>query len=381
LPLGAIIHGSRGEQIFSFLIYSTIAASIVAGANIVYRMIAAPDRGSKNQLRLTVLMIVATQWPGFALFRPDWVHFISFMHAYMLLAACAIAWAIHNLLSAPPMRRLVSAIAIVLIAAQLGSFVIYGVFVDASGWGVKRTHREAVFVGRNGVRQTVSADEQRLYADISDLVELNSKPGDRIVCVPYCAGFAFMTDRRVLFKEHYVDDGTLLYFPDWIDRAIALTEKERPPVVIVLDWAPNDTQASRFDVWAARYMDHIKQTYARSVPFGMGTIWIRDPVSAVPTRLESVVSYGPEKTALGVPFNQQPNGESALWMKLSAPARAGATIMFDDRPLNTVVDGTAVSALVPGELLRVQGRHWLKVVNSNTGMATHAVPFDVTPPP
>lgn len=380
LPLGALWHGTSAERAFAFLIYSTLAAMVGYGLNIAYRLVGWPAQAAENRLQLSVLMIAASQWPGFALFRPDWVHFISFMHAYLILAGCLLAWAVAA--ASPASRtRLIRIVVGVVIAAQAIAFVLYGVFVDPSGWGVKRTSRDAVFVAENGVRQQVSAADQQLYSDLAELIAQNSKPGDRIVCVPYCAGFAFMADRRILFKEHYVDDGTLLYFPNWIDNAIALTKAARPPVVIVLDWAPNGTAASRFDVWAARYMDYIKQNYARAVPFAMGTIWLRDATPSRPARPESVLAYGPEKVTLGVPFNRQPSGESAIWMKLSAPARIGATILLDGRPLKTVIDGTAVSALVPADMLTTVGQHWLKVVNSNTGLTTDSVPLEVMPPP
>lgn len=381
LPFSALLHGTVAERIFAFLIYSTLTLLIVFGLNLAYRLIATPERAGDNRLWLAILMISATQWPGFALFRPDWVHFISFMHAYLILAACVAVWMIPALASASSAKWLVRTAVFALVAAQIGLFVFYGVFRDASGWGVKQAHRGAVFTAQNGVRQLVSADERRLYTDISELIEQNSKPGDRIVCVPYCAGFAFMTNRRILFREHYVDDGTLLYFPDWIDRAIALTKESQPPVVIVLDWAPNGTPESRFDVWAAPYMNYVKQTYARSIPFGMGTAWIRDPLPAHQERLESVVGYGPEGTVSSAPFNVQPNGESALWMKLSGSAGLGSAILFDDRPLKTFVDGVVVTALVPKEMLAVPGRHWLRVVNTATGMRTNSVPFDIGAPP
>lgn len=380
LPLGALIHGTLPQRVFSFLIYSSSAALVAVGLNLAHRLIFAPAAAVDNRLRLSLLMIAAVQWPGFALFRPDWVHFISFMHAYLILAACLALWLLRDLTSTAPARRLLQAGAVALVAVQMGLFVVYGVFVDGSGWGPKQAQRDSVFAGRNGVRQLVSADQKRLYENIFDLIEQNSKPGDRIVCVPYCAGFAFMTDRRLLFKEHYVDDGTPQLYPGWIDRAIALTAEARPPVVIVLDWAPNDTEVSRFDVWAARYMDYIRRTYARSMPFGMGTVWIRDPASAVPERRETIVAYGPEKATLGVPFNRQPSGESALWIKLSAPAGLGATILFDDLPLKTFVDGANVSALVPADVLAVAGRYWLKVVNANSGLSTNAVLFEIAPP-
>lgn len=381
LPAGALITGTAAERAFAFQIYSTLAVLIGFGLHLAYRLVSSPNSARDNRIQLSVLMIAASQWPGFALFRPDWVHFISFMHAYIILATCMAVWLIRNLLSAAPAMRLLQAAGVVLVAAQAVLFVIYGVFVDDSGWGRKQAHRDAVFSARNGVRQLVSADEKKLYDDVFELIEHNSSPGDRIVCVPYCAGFAFMTDRRVLFREHYVDDGTPLLYPGWIDRAIALTKEVRPPIVIVLDWAPNGTAASRFDVWAERYMAYIKQTYARAVPFAMGTIWFRDAAPSAPAQPESILAYGPQKATLGTPFNRQPGGESAIWIKLSVPARIGATIQFDERPLKTVIDGVALSALVPADMLTTAGTHWLKVVNSNTGLMTDSVSLEIMPPP
>ena len=73
-----------------------------------------------------------------------------------------------------------------------------------------------------------------------------------------CPGFAFMTDRRMLFKNFYVDDSTPIRVPGWISDAITRTREVRPPVVIIMDWAINGTEASRFENWAAAYVEALQ---------------------------------------------------------------------------------------------------------------------------
>ncbi|WP_038364557.1 hypothetical protein [Bosea sp. UNC402CLCol] len=378
LPVSALVTGSVPEKVFAFLIHSTIVVMALYGMVLLHRLVfVRPFAAMETQLGLAVLMIAAIQWPGFALFRPDWIHFISFMHGYLILAGCLVVWLAHGWRGRSIIAKAIRTAGLAVLAAQMGLFVGYGVFVDPNGWGAKQARRGAVFSARNGIAQFVSPDEKELFDNIATLIEHSSKEGDRIVCVPYCAGFAFMTGRRILFKEHYVDDGTPLLYPGWVDRAVALTRDAKPPVVIVLDWAPNGSQASRFDHWASRYMDYIRQTYPRSVPIGIGTAWLRDPGPVISNRVETVLAYGPASTRQGALFNVQASGESALWMKLSAAAGVGASVMLDDQPLKTVVNGAVVTALVPTHQLSKPGRRWLKVTNPATGLTTTPVPFDI----
>jgi hypothetical protein len=114
------------------------------------------------------------------------------------------------------------------------------------------------FQARNGVDVNVSPAEKDQYEGVRNIIEQNSKPGDSIVCVPYCPGFAFMTDRRMLFKNFYVDDSTPIRVPGWISDAITRTREVRPPVVIIMDWAINGTEASRFENWAAAYVEALQ---------------------------------------------------------------------------------------------------------------------------
>jgi hypothetical protein len=124
----------------------------------------------------------------------------------------------------------------------------------------------------------VSVAEKELLEGVRDAVEKNSRAGDAIVCVPYCPGMAFMTARRMFFGNFYVDDGFLSYDPEWLPTAIARTRAERPPVVIIADWAINETEQSRFTNWAASYVDAVKEISRATVALPGGfTVYVLEP--------------------------------------------------------------------------------------------------------
>jgi hypothetical protein len=68
-----------------------------------------------------------------------------------------------------------------------------------------------------------------------------------------------MADRQMLFGNFYVDNSTPLLIPDWIPNAISQTAASRPSIIIVMDWAINGTEASRFSNWAPEYMLRVEQ--------------------------------------------------------------------------------------------------------------------------
>lgn len=379
LPVSALFGSDAGDRVFAFLIYSTMLGLAAFAAYVVWRWIRRPGDAQENLMNVAVLMIAGSQWPIFALFRPGWIHFATFMHAYLLLAAVAAV----RLLSAPGLRktgagRAAGGAVLFVLAAQAGLFVLHGVQVPGVGVLAQRQGRDVRMSIGPGIDVTVSAAEKQQYETINRIIRANSGPDDRIVCVPYCPGYAFMAERRMLFKEHYVDDNTPNIRPGWIDQAIALTASVRPPVIIVQDWAPNETDASRFAVWAARYMDVVRERYRIVVPIPGGTAYILEQ-AAGQARIVQVKAYGPTATPAGVPFNRQPDGRSALWLSVSGLSGA-AQVRFDGVPLVSTVAGDVVSALVPADRIDAPGRHWLEVVDPAAGLRTEPVPFDVTGP-
>lgn len=104
----------------------------------------------------------------------------------------------------------------------------------------------------------------------------------------------------------------------------------------------------------------------------------RSPAAKAPSA-PRLVSWGPSSVEVGVPFNRQPDGSSALWFRLD-DAPAGVTVTLDGRPLAVTV-GTAglVSAAVP-ELPRLPGRFRLVLGDGASGRPLAEAWLEVKPP-
>lgn len=369
--LSALWHGDWSSRVFAFLVYTT-TAGLVAFGLVAARQWRRPGADRSITIpHVAVLLVVSSQWPIFALFRADWTHFVTFMHAYLLFAAMVVA----ALIQAGRLSWLVKAPVIGVIGLQVALFVVQGVQAPGMGWLAQRSGRDAVFDGPAGIHVKVSSGEKLEYQAITQLIQNNSKPDDSIICVPYCPGIAFMAERRMLFRQHYADNGVS---ESWINSAIAETRQAQPPVIIVRDWAINGTDSSRFVNWAARYLDFVRQTYPVAIHLPDTTIWLSRAPSTSPSTAP-VEGYGPTSTVIGASVGRQPDGSSALWMRVPG-ARATAAIQFDGQPLATTVGEDAVTAIIPPALLAKVGRHWLQLVDPAFNLTTTPVPFDVIAP-
>lgn len=278
-PLWALWGGSGAERSLAFLIYAPVA--IMAGfvATALWR--AARGRAGRDALpaAAAVLGAALTTFPHYFLYRPDIAHIANFMPGFLTLCALLIH------LLAPPLavggggmagalasggRRLGQAAA----AAPGLVFLLFGLS-DPALWTIRsmegRTER---FVGANGVDVRVSPDEKAQLETIRAVIEAHSAPGEPIVCAPYCPGFVFMTDRRMLLREYYLDDMYLVFDPGWIERAIARSERTPPAVAVVMNWAINGTEISRFDNWAAAYVDFLRSRAVAVTPFSGGVAYV-----------------------------------------------------------------------------------------------------------
>lgn len=108
--------------------------------------------------------------------------------------------------------------------------------------------------------------------------------------------------------------------------------------------------------------------------------------AASPTRSAPIVplriaDYGPQWAHRGKAFNVQPDGVSALWVKLSRPVDTSAThVILAGKQLVTTSQGATITAVVPLELISAPGRLKLSVMTrepSGEPVQSDDVPFEV----
>jgi hypothetical protein len=69
----------------------------------------------------------------------------------------------------------------------------------------------------------------------------------------------------------------------------------------------------------------------------------------------AIVAFGPTPVTHGQPFNVQPNGQSAIWVRLDRPADPNDALQIGGKDLSTAVGGDLLTALVPSSLVAQQG--------------------------
>lgn len=76
-----------------------------------------------------------------------------------------------------------------------------------------------------------------------------------------------------------------------------------------------------------------------------------------------ISSYGPDTTQAGVVFNKQPDGGSAIWIRVNRPLDGDvATVVFRGKPLTGAISGNLVTAAIPADLYREPGSFEVHVV-------------------
>jgi hypothetical protein len=238
------------------------------------RRIAAGRRDRLAQAAVAFCAALAAL-PHYFLFRPDMSHIANFMPGFMLMAAFLLC-RLPRILTTAPARAAGGALAAVLLL-NAGLYVAVGLRSGATGGIGIAAERTEDFTARNGVAVKVAPAELAQLEALRAAIEAHSAAGDRIVCLPYCPGLAFMTARRMLLGTFYADDSFPLRTPHWIADTIAATRAARPPLVIVMDLAINGTEASRFGVWARAYVDAVAALAVRTIPVPGGTVYVLGP--------------------------------------------------------------------------------------------------------
>ena len=86
---------------------------------------------------------------------------------------------------------------------------------------------------------------------------------------------------------------------------------------------------------------------------------------------------GPMKTKVGVGFNVQSNGESAIWT-ITENATKTTVIVWGERQLQSTFGGSnSVTALVPKELYSKPGQFQVYLLDTKTGTKSNHLIFTV----
>ena len=87
-----------------------------------------------------------------------------------------------------------------------------------------------------------------------------------------------------------------------------------------------------------------------------------------------IVNFGPNEVSAGKPFNVQPTGESAMWIKASRPVGPDSKIVIGETRLPTVISGDVLTAVVPVPLYSEAGQKHLTIEELRDGRWTMAKP-------
>ena len=224
---------------------------------------------------LVALSAAAATLPHYFLYRPDMSHIANFMPGYIVLSAVFATQMYGSIRShGPAWKQLFAGAVLFVLIINVGLYLWTGLHSPATGSIAVAAERTEIFSAENGVNVHVTSAEKADLTFLRDVIIQNSKKGAAIVCVPYCPGVAFMTARRMLLPNFYVDDTYLVKQPSWLPNAIDLTRNGKPAVVIVIDWAINGTELSRFANWAAPYISLVEDLSRTKVVHGSITAYM-----------------------------------------------------------------------------------------------------------
>ena len=272
-----LLSGDASLAALTVLIYLPVV--VLAGFAVwnVYVFLRSPrdDRFAVGAQALVILSGAAAALPHYFFYRPDLSHIANFMPGYIVLVVVFATQLFRHFKSQPEIwgKALMTG-AVVFLVLNLSTYLAMGLANPGTGSRAIAKDRTETFSASNGVDVTVTPAELSELTFLRDVVMEHSQAGDEIVCVPYCPGIAFMTERRMLLRNFYVDDTVLATQPYWIDNAIRLTRRARPPVIVVIDWAVNGTQRSRFPIWAERYVSAVRNLSRKVVVNGNITVYI-----------------------------------------------------------------------------------------------------------
>jgi peptidoglycan/LPS O-acetylase OafA/YrhL len=107
--------------------------------------------------------------------------------------------------------------------------------------------------------------------------------------------------------------------------------------------------------------------------------WAQHRIANFPpdTLPAQIVTFGPNPVQRGQPFNKQPSGESAIYVKLDRPAEKGFVLVLGGTELSTMISGDLLTAGVPTSLFQRPGSLplWVQTIRSERKLRSNVVNF------
>jgi hypothetical protein len=94
-----------------------------------------------------------------------------------------------------------------------------------------------------------------------------------------------------------------------------------------------------------------------------------------------LIRYGPDNVIAGQIFNEQPNGDSAIWTETDGATDSTVLVLNDVNLVSCVQnDGNLVTAIVPAWLYQYSGEFYLYLLDIKTNIKSNAVQFLIKEP-
>ncbi|MDB6174866.1 MAG: hypothetical protein JWL59_4177 [Chthoniobacteraceae bacterium] len=211
---------------------------------------------------LTILVLsggALTLFPQFFGFRPDVSHLAEFMPGFIVAAAAGGFYLFQNIRAkkyvGPPCAMLVC----ILLVLHLAVWIVFAFPQRGAGTIALRSGRTEPFHAENGVNILLTSEEAAGYGEIRDLVIKNAQPEEYVVCYPYSPGINILANRPTYEWSLYVDNAVRA--PNFDAKTIAKLKSKKPAVIVINDWAINQSKDSRFSVWAGKTQQYIEENY------------------------------------------------------------------------------------------------------------------------
>ena len=277
MPIEAMLEAGP-QQVWAILTYLPLLVFSIALLILLAAMIRRGLRGlpifTNGDALLFVLFFLAIgAFPQYFFNRPDESHISQFMPGYTVFVFVLIDRCLpgQKSISVQEKKQVNNFILQWRWALGLFGAVVLLFNLSIYAWGglrnqytgsiaIKKRHTE-LFIAENGVRVYLTPPTHSGLTRVKELIETYTTPEDSVVCFPFSPGFNFMTNRRTLMRNSYVDDSWLKHYPGWQENIVKNMRIYKPAVVIIGNWAINGTEISRFPNWATKVCTYVFADY------------------------------------------------------------------------------------------------------------------------